>query len=556
MDNGHIADAFNLVARLMDVNGENSFRIKTYSNASFNIDKEQKKIAELSLADIAAIKGVGASTAQKIFDFIHTGKLDILEEYIAKTPAGIIEMLSIKGIGPKKINVIWKEMGIESVGELLYACNENRLTMYKGFGEKTQNNIREALEYFISKKGFFLYAEAVPFYNETATLFDSNFTPVGDYVRHQEIIESLDFVVTNASNTEVKDKFQTLPFLFVSEAGNELVYQIENGPKIKCILIDESLKNAEVFKRNAAPEFIVLLEETYPDLNTVLNATTSDEAAFSQLGIAYLPPYLREVTNNALQLAQNNALPAVITNSDIKGIIHSHSTWSDGVNTLEEMAVFAQQTGLEYLVISDHSKSAFYANGLYPDRIVSQHAEIDALNNKLSSFKIFKSIESDILIDGSLDYEDSVLASFDLVIASVHSILKMDETKAMNRLIKAIENPYTNILGHMTGRLLLSRPGYPVNHDLIIDACAANNVVIELNAHPRRLDIDWRFLTKALEKGVLTSINPDAHSIEGYKDTQYGVFVAQKAMLTAGKNLSSFTLPQMESFIAQQHAKR
>lgn len=556
MDNGQIADAFNLVARLMDVNGENSFRIKTYSNASFNIDKEQKKIAKLSLNDIAAIKGIGASTAQKIFDFIHTGKLEILEEYIAKTPAGIIEMLSIKGIGPKKINVIWKEMGIESVGELLYACNENRLTMYKGFGEKTQNNIRESLEYFISKKGFFLYAEAVPFYNEIVTLFNDNFTPVGDYVRHQEIIESLDFVVTNKTNAEVKESFQTLPFLFVSEAANELVYQIENGPKIKCVLIAENLKNAEIFKRNAAPEFIILLEEKYPELNTVLNETNSDESVFVKLGITYLPPYLREVSNNALQLAQTNTLPVVITNSDIKGIIHSHSTWSDGVNTLEEMAVFAQQSGLEYLVISDHSKSAFYANGLYPDRIVNQHAEIDALNNTLNGFKIFKSIESDILIDGSLDYEDSILASFDLVIASVHSILKMDETKAMNRLIKAIENPYTNILGHMTGRLLLSRPGYPVNHDLIIDACAANNVVIELNAHPRRLDIDWRFLTKALDKGVLTSINPDAHSIEGYKDTQYGVFVAQKAMLTAGKNLSSFTLPQMETFIAQQHAKR
>lgn len=556
MDNGQIADAFNLVAKLMDVNGENSFRVKTYSSASFNIDKEQKRIADLSLNEIAAIKGVGSSTAQKVFDFIHTGKLDILEEYIAKTPPGIIEMLSIKGIGPKKINVIWKEMGIESVGELLYACNENRLTMYKGFGEKTQNNIREALEYFISKKGFFLYAEAVPFYNEIAVLLDDHFTAVGEYVRQLEIIESLDFVVSGINNTEVKNKFQALPFLFVSETGNELIYQIENGPKIKCIVIESTLKNTEVFKRNSAPEFIALLGENYPHLDTVLKETVNDKAVFTQLGIAYLPPYLREVSNNALQLARANKLPTVITNNDIRGIIHSHSTWSDGANTLEEMALYAQQTGLEYLVISDHSKSAFYANGLQPERILSQHAEIENLNKKLNGFKIFKSIESDILIDGSLDYDDQILASFDLVIASVHSVLKMDETKAVNRLIKAIENPYTNILGHMTGRLLLSRPGYPVNHDLIIDACAANNVVIELNAHPRRLDIDWRFLTKALDKGVLTSINPDAHSVEGYKDTRYGVFVAQKALLTANKNLSSFTLSQMEAFIVQQHAKR
>ncbi len=222
----------------------------------------------------------------------------------------------------------------------------------------------------------------------------------------------------------------------------------------------------------------------------------------------------------SLSIARRNALPNVIRPEDIKAIVHSHSNWSDGSNTIEEMAKACIQKGYEWMVISDHSKSAFYANGLNEERIREQHAYVNELNKKFAPFRIFKSIECDILNDGSLDYTNSVLSTFDLVITSVHSNLKMTEEKAMMRLLKAIENPYTIILGHMTGRLLLSRPGYPVDHKKIIEACAANHVVIELNAHPRRLDIDWRWIDYALEKGVLISIDPDAHTIEGYQRYQ------------------------------------
>jgi DNA polymerase (family 10) len=220
------------------------------------------------------------------------------------------------------------------------------------------------------------------------------------------------------------------------------------------------------------------------------------------------------------------------------------------------MAAACIEKGFEYLVISDHSKTAFYANGLKEDRLREQHAEIDELNRKLAPFVIFKSIESDILGDGALDYSNEVLSTFDLVIASVHANLKMTEEKAMSRLIRAIENPYTTILGHLTGRLLLSRPGYPVNHLKIIDACVANHVVIELNAHPRRLDMDWRWISYALDKGALISIDPDAHSINGYKDIRYGVLAARKAGLTPDKNLSSFTLEQFETFLTNRKKSR
>jgi DNA polymerase (family 10) len=226
------------------------------------------------------------------------------------------------------------------------------------------------------------------------------------------------------------------------------------------------------------------------------------------------------------------------------------------METIEQMAITARDQGFEYLVISDHSQAAFYANGLAPERIVAQHIEVDALNNKLAPFRIFKSIEADILSDGNLDYTDRVLNTFDLVIASVHSNLKMSEEKAMKRVLAAIANPFTTILGHPTGRLLLSRKGYPLDHKVIIDACAEHNVVIEINAHPRRLDIDWRWIEYALEKGVLLSINPDAHSTGGYKDVFYGVMAAQKGGLTAAHNLSSFSLAQFEAFVANSREKR
>ena len=249
-------------------------------------------------------------------------------------------------------------------------------------------------------------------------------------------------------------------------------------------------------------------------------------------------------------------MPNTIQATDIKGIIHSHSTWSDGIHTIEEMAKAAINKGYEYLVISDHSKSAFYANGLSAERIIAQHKEIDALNKKLAPFVIFKSIESDILNDGSLDYPDDILDLFDLVIASVHSNLKMTEEKAMMRLLNAVANPYTSILGHPTGRLLLSRKGYPVDHTTLIEACAEHNVVLELNAHPRRLDMDWRYIEEALSKDVLISIDPDAHEVDGFDDCKYGVLVAQKAGLKASQNLSSFDLSEMMEFIAYQQEKR
>lgn len=301
-----------------------------------------------------------------------------------------------------------------------------------------------------------------------------------------------------------------------------------------------------LFKTTSSPAFADAFASGYSF--PAHSATEAD--IFSYNALQYIEPALRE-TPGILEKAGAHKLPQLIRPGDIKGIIHSHSTWSDGVHTLEQMALAARDKGYEYLVISDHSQAAFYANGLTPERILSQHAEIDALNEKLAPFRIFKSIEADILHDGSLDYSPEILASFDLVIASVHSNLKMNEEKAMQRLLAAIANPYTTILGHPTGRLLLSREGYPVDHKRMIDACVQHNVVIEINAHPRRLDLDWSWIPYALEQGAMLSIDPDAHSMPGMDLVKYGVLAAQKGGLTQDRNLSSRSLPEFEAFLKQ-----
>jgi len=257
-----------------------------------------------------------------------------------------------------------------------------------------------------------------------------------------------------------------------------------------------------------------------------------------------------------MERVAQQGVPSLIKLSDIKGLVHAHSNWSDGGYSIREMAAELIRTGFEYLVLSDHSKAAFYANGLTEDRIRAQHREIEQLNKELAPFKIFKSIECDILNDGDMDFAPDVLATFDVVIASVHSNLQMTEEKAMKRLLGAITNPYVSILGHMTGRLLTKRKGYPVDHKAIIEACVANNVVIEINASPQRLDMDWRWIDYALQKGVLLSINPDAHTMDDYRWLKYGVLVAQKGGLTKAQNLSSRNLAEFESFIQQQKLKR
>jgi DNA polymerase (family 10) len=548
MDNYAIADQLSLLAKLMDIHGENSFKSKSYSSAAFTIEKLPEEIAGLPEDKIFKIRGIGDSVGSKVMEIIKTGELSQLKEYLAKTPEGILEMMNIKGLGPKKIFTIWKEMQIDSIAGLQKACMENRIAEKKGFGEKTQQNILNSIQFQKQNAGKYLYARAEDFAIAFTDKIQQKFSkkkiqPTGSFRRQLEIIDSLDWVTTITSD-ELKKYLLNEQITLVADRDGMLILSAENTVLLRFFITDEDKFYETLFETSCSEEFLNEWKKT----NNNSKPVTSEEDIFKYAGINYIPPCLRE-SPDIIQTAQKKKIDDLVQTSSIKGLIHCHSNWSDGGYAIEEMAKELIELGFEYMVLSDHSKAAFYANGLTEQRIREQHRYIDELNNKLKPFKIFKSIECDILNDGSLDYENKILATFDLVITSIHSNQDMDEEKAMKRLLGAITNPYTIILGHMTGRLLLRRKGYPVDHKKIIEACVENNVVIEINASPSRLDMDWRYINYAIEKGAMLSIDPDAHTTDEFHNIKYGVMVAQKGGLTENRNLSSFSLKQFEAFL-------
>jgi DNA polymerase (family 10) len=553
MDNYAIADQFSLLSKLMELHGENPFKSKSYASAAFNIEKLPIQLSDTPEEKISSLKGIGDSAARKIAELLETGKLSIVEELISKTPPTVLEMMQIKGLGPKKISTIWKEMGIESLGELLYACNENRLLMFKGFGEKTQESVKQSINFFYHNQGHFLYSEIEPYALLVEKQLQEEFPQhqvslAGEILRQCNIITRLQLLTTIPEN-ELSVFLLSRNFTVGSSELNTFSVTASDGIHLEISLTGSERFVTDRFISSCSELFLLsFIEKTG---FSAAQTFASEEELVSSFNLHFIPVNQRELPE-FIEAAMSGPLPNPVQVSDIQGIIHSHSNWSDGLHTIETMAKSCIELGYEYLVISDHSKTAFYANGLSVERLREQHAYVDELNKQLAPFKIFKSIESDILNDGSLDYPAEILSSFDLVIASVHSNLKMTEEKAMQRVLTAIRNPATTILGHMTGRLLLSRPGYPLDHKAIIDACVAHNVVIEINAHPRRLDIDWSWIPYAMEKGCLLSIDPDAHQVEGFHDVRYGVISAQKGGLTSRYNLSSFSLAELEEYVAKK----
>ncbi|GGG93629.1 DNA polymerase/3'-5' exonuclease PolX [Pedobacter zeae] len=536
----------------MELHEENPFKIKSVANAYFKVDKLPFALKDKPLDELDKIEGIGKGLASKIVELLQTGALQELNEILERTPEGVVEMLGIKGIGPKKIFIIWRTLGIESIGELYYACNENRLIEAKGFGLKTQEEIKNAIEFKLAANGRFLYAQVEGFAKTLFTQLSAWVANIdgnallgfaGQYRRACEIIDELEIVIGTENTDAIKQSLPAFETLSLIEAGNSFICTTEAGLRIKIDVAEKTSFYLQWFTLtgNAGHvEKVLALAGNGPFAN--------EEEIYSKAGLAFIEPELREDFDE-IELAKSNKLPKLIQYEDLKGSLHNHSTWSDGVHTLEQMAMYCKENlNLQYLGICDHSKTAVYAKGLNEQRVLDQHQEIDELNKKLAPFKIFKGIESDILSDGSLDYAEDILKTFDFVVASVHSNLRMDEAKATARLLKAIENPYTTILGHPTGRLLLGRAGYPIDYKKIIDACAANQVVIEINANPLRLDLDWRWHRYALEKGVLLSVNPDAHRTEGFHDMHYGILVARKGGLSTDKCLNAFSLEEITAY--------
>lgn len=549
MTNKEIAGKFNTLARLMELHEENPFRIRSYANAYLNLRKVATPLFEMTDEEISAIKGVGKAVAGKIRELEQSGTLAAIEKYKEKTPPGVIQMLNIKGFGPKKILALWKGLEVETIGELLYACNENRLVELKGFGEKTQEALRKKLEYFLKTRDQFLYAtleesaEDVFHHLQQKLPEGTLISECGAYRRRTPVLKGIEFLV----GAEVDEIFDDENLILQKEEQNYFFARTEDHIPVAIYTCEPHEFGSKLFRYTSTQPFMEYFLEKSQEKDFKNLAT--EEEVFAKAGCPYIPPEMRE-DKVAIDLALGNELPSLIEVPDVKGVLHAHSTYSDGINTLREMAEYCKAQGFEYLGITDHSKSAFYANGLKEDRLLKQWEEIDELNKELAPFKIFKGIESDILNDGSLDYPLELLEQFDFIIASVHSNLRMDKEKATSRLLAAIANPYTTMLGHPTGRLLLAREGYPIDHKKIIDACAQFNVAIEINANPLRLDLDYQWIRYALEKGVLLSVNPDAHSTGGIHDIHYGVLAARKGGLAAEECVCCFDLDGFEAFLA------
>ena len=550
LSNKEIAKAFKVAGQLLELHDENQFKVRSMQNAAFKIERLPSPLETLSAEEIATIEGIGKTLQAKIGELLEKQTFKELEELRQRTPAGLLDILSIKGVGPKKARVLWKDLGVETVGELLYACNENRLVELKGFGSKTQEQIRHAIEYAQSNAGKFLYASADLVAQQLLTDINqanvvSEISLCGAMRRKCEIVESLDFVAVEKKENALSEFLNSHPLIDAAElraTASGLEGMIAGKIPFNIFLTTESDFAGELFMLTGSEKHLDLLKEKYAF--TDVGEIKSEKEIYQSLKLPYFEPELREGLRE-FEMIRDGRLPELVEMKDLKGILHNHTTYSDGAHTLEQMAKYCKELGYEYLGVCDHSQTAFYANGLSPERILKQHEEIEKLNKTLSPFRILKGIESDILSDGSLDYPDDILKSFDIVVASVHSVLKMDIEKATRRLIKAIENPYTDILGHPTGRLLLAREGYPLDHRAIIDACAANGVVLEVNANPYRLDLDWRWIPYALEKGVMISINPDAHRMEGYADMYYGVCAARKGGLTKENTFNALPLDKL-----------
>ncbi|GAB3919555.1 helix-hairpin-helix domain-containing protein [Larkinella terrae] len=561
MSNTEIIDMLELTAKLMELHDVDAFKIRAFQSAAFNLDKTSEDLTKLSFPELIKLPGVGKSVAGKVLQIIETGRLQDLDDLLAQTPEGVLEMFRIKGIGAKKIRVIWRDYGIDTLQDLRLACESGEIAKIKGFGEKTQQAILESLAFLENQSGKLRMDKADALASMLLDVFEKEFSRVeitGQIRRKIEEVDTVQFVVGTSDPIAAFEFLNSLSYLEQNEIesspftwrGQASGYEVQ----IEIITVPSDQFESQLFIHSAAEKHLKATGAAGWTLlqTSMAYPTETEEAVYERAGLPFIVPEMRE-GGFEFDWARSHSVNDLVTWDALRGILHNHSTYSDGKHTLEQMANYCRELGFAYFGIADHSQTAVYAKGLEPYRIQQQHEEIDRLNAQFGgSFKILKGIESDILSDGALDYDDDILASFDYVVASVHQNLSMSSEKATARLINAIQNPYTTILGHPTGRLLLARAGYPIDYKAVIDACAENRVVIEINASPWRLDLDWRWVQYAVSQGVMLSINPDAHEMAGFHDMHYGVAVARKGGLTKNMTFNALTLPEMEAYLLKK----
>ncbi len=579
MDKEKVAEILLEIGILLELRGENPFKTRAYANAARTLEALVEPLAKLvAEKQLREIKGIGEALEQKIAELVETGRLKYYDELKASIPPGLIEMLEISGLGPKKIQALNKKLGIDSVAKLEAACKAGKVAELDGFGEKTQSNILEGIERKRAYASKHLLSDAwlaaEPLLENLRSQPDViRCSPAGSLRRFKEICGDIDLLASTKNAAAVIEFFVMQPGIVKVLAKGETKASVILAGGIQCDLrvvsdaeypfalayFTGSKEHNIVMRQRAIQRGLRLNEyglfkstEETRDPKLLIPCKT-EEDIFAKLDLVFVPPELRE-DHGEFSAAEKDDLPKLIEWSDLKGALHNHSNWSDGHNTLEEIAEYMEELGLEYWAITDHSKASYQANGLDAKRLRKQILEIKHLNEKIAArgggFRLLTGSEVDILKD-RLDLDDDVLAELEVVVASLH-VPSGSEAENTKRLIRAAENPFVHILGHLTGRLLLEREPYPVNVRAVIDACAATGTWIELNCNPHRLDLDWRHWFYATGKGVKCVINPDAHRNEHAGFLRLGAGVARKGWLKTGDVVNSLGWKKLAGELRQR----
>jgi len=582
MDKNQVANLLDEIASLLELKeGSNPFEVRAYQNAARAVNGLDGDIEQLTReGKLKGVPGLGSTIIKRIEEVVETGHIAFYDELVETTPPIKLEMMRIPGVGPKKINAIYNQLHVNSIPDLVQACEENKVAALPGFGKKTQDKIVQGIAFLAQHAGRFLYPVAEEEASHIYTVLKElpeivRLQVAGSLRRRRETIGDIDMVVSVADSAsedvkrKIMDVFTSQPSVQAITGKGETKSSavLSSGINMDLRVVNDSQFPYTLHHFTGSKEHHIPLRRRALSMNMTINdyglfkgkephlelVPCKDETDFyAALGMAYIEPELREDMGE-IEAAVNGTLPVLVQESDLRGVLHVHSTWSDGQNTIREMAEACIARGLTYLGLTDHSKTAAYAGGLNEEDLRRQHEEIDQLNKEYAGrLHILKGIECDILRDGLLDFTDDVLATLDFVVASIHSLFNLSPEEQTQRMLNAISNPYVDIIGHPTGRILLGREGYVLDLDAVIDAAAEHGVCIEINAHPSRLDLDWRYLHRARDKGIKIPVDPDAHIISGLDDMRFGIGIARKGWLRASDVLNTMTTDDVLDFFSSR----
>jgi len=583
MKNDDIASILEEIGMLLELKGENPFKVRAYENAARAIQALTEPVERLLIEKrLSAVKGIGESIQKKIEELVTTGRLAYYEELKSSIPPGLVEMLNIPGLGPKKVKALYEKLGVDSIDKLEAVCTSGKVANLDGFGEKTQIKILQGIAFRrqYASKHLLIAAQAVahPIYSKLKQHPDViQCSLAGSVRRWKEIIGDIDFLVSSKKPLKVIEFFTKLDSVqnIIARGETKAAVILQGGIQADLRVITESEYPFALAYFTGSKEHNIVMRQRAIDRGLRLNEyglfksteetrdpalllpCSSEEDIYSKLGLCYIPPELRE-DRGEFDAAEKGKIPELIDEKALKGSLHNHSNWSDGADDLMSIAMHMAKLGLQYWAITDHSKSSPQANGLDSDKLKKQFIEIKLINEKLKAkgfeFELLTGVEVDILPGGKLDIEDEVLAMADVVVASLHSGFSQDEKEITNRIISAVKNPFVHILGHPTGRLLLEREPYKVDIKAVIDACSETGTWIELNAHPSRLDLDWRYWSYAKSKCVKCVINCDAHNLNHVEFLRLGAGIARKGWLTAADVINTQPLSKLKKLLKSKRS--